>query len=783
MKLSRPFVLRLALLVVLVAVALFLVLRTLPRIERYRTTEEVCAATDRGDWAAALAASEGLIANDTAGRRAAQCRCRALLATGEREACVALLEDLLAAESEDDWLPDPTLTALVVAARDEAGEPSAAADLANRGAIEYPEDVLLAHQEMTLRSRVEDEADVLAEMARRLEGRESVSSYAVRLDLARRHSARGEWQEALDLLGDDPDAFPATLGDSWFEARAAVIAGLGRADQLAELFAEWERRGGKPTDLLARHAILRSSNQIEDREGTTLGMLREVAERGDELSDTELLGVVDLRLIRTLVLAGEHDEALALYDQVVAERGELEFLKRDDILRAATQEALGEEGMAAAWGTIRFRVPDARPGDRLLVSPPVDATVDSAYVEAPVAPSRSVEVTRSLDTWPVRWVLRSARGRTAGSGAAWVRPGEIERVTVERRPAGSDPSDRPDAALGPARPADGERRVFQIILDCADWRIVRYGLARGELPFFEHAIEHGHRAVLDSYPPFTALAITRLVNPRKRGLRSFPELVHQLGREIEGLNFVGRNPFGALEGVLPEETDLFSTLAGEGFGTVNLLHSHGALQVGRNAQVIGPGDAVRPIEGYRSSRPLAPAEEELLQVDSQILRGHLQEMAADFDVVAELTAEPGIELVSVRVAALDLMTHGSFQDFLPSGQDDGNGVLYRTYRYVDERLGEIYRRLDADDTLIVMSDHGIRTPMEHDRRAMFVALGAGVEPGRTDDVPPLQHVSGWIADLLGVAVDWPGNGTEEWIRPTGPPPRTGSSGRAGAAPE
>lgn len=767
MKLSRPFVLRLALLVVLVAVALYLVLRTLPRIERYRATEAVCAAAEHGDWAAALAASEDLVANDTAGRRAAQCRCRALLATGEKAACVALLEDLLAAESEDDWLPDPTLTALVVAARDEAGEPNAAADLANRGALEYPEDVLLARQEMTLRSRVEDEADVLAEMTRRLEGRESVSADSVRLDLARRHAVRGEWKEAHDLLGDDPDAFPAELRDEWFDTEAQVLAGQGRPDRLAELFEEWERRGGDPVELLARHAILRSSNQIEDREGTTLAMLREVAERSDELSDERLVDLVHLRLIRTLVLAGEHDEALALYDQVVAERGELEFLKRDDILRAATQEALGEEGMAAARGTIRFRVPDARPGDRLLVSPPAEAAVDAAYGAEPVGPSRPVEVTRSLGTWPVRWVLRDAGGRTAGSGAAWVRPGAIEEVTVERRPVEPVPTGRAEAALAPARPADGERRVLQVILDCADWRIVRYGLARGELPFFEHAIEHGHRAVLDSFPPFTALAVTRLVYPRKRGLRSFPELVHQLGREIEGLNFVGRNPFGALEAVLPAETDLFSTLAAEGFGTVNLLHSHGALQVGRNAQVVGPGDAVRPLEGYRSSRPLTPEEEELLRVDSQILRGHLQEMAADFDVVAELTGEPGIDFVSVRVAALDLVTHGAFQDFLPSGQDDGGAVLYRTYRYVDRRLGEIYRRLDADDTLIVMSDHGIRTPMEHDRRALFVALGAGVEPGRTDEVPPLQHVSGWIADLLGVDVDWPGNGTQEWIESPG----------------
>ena len=109
------------------------------------------------------------------------------------------------------------------------------------------------------------------------------------------------------------------------------------------------------------------------------------------------------------------------------------------------------------------------------------------------------------------------------------------------------------------------------------------------------------------------------------------------------------------------------------------------------------------------------------------------------------------------------MTHSHFQAMSRTGQDDGTPGLYRTYRYIDRRLAGLARRLRPDDVLIVMSDHGIRTPMEHDRRALFIAIGNDVVPGRIDGTPPIQEVTGWVADLVGVPTDWPGAGTEDWI--------------------
>jgi len=770
-KLSRPLVIRLAILLVLVAVAVVLFLRTVPRVTRYRAVDAVCAAVDRGEWQTAIDQSEGLTGPDPAGLRAAQCRCRAMLATDDKDGCVDLLEGLLDDPRTGDWLPAPELTGMVVALRGERGQPQRAAELAHRGALEYPQNALLLMQELVFRSQTEDEQSVLQEMEKRIP-EAGPAAPLLRLRLAERYLTREEWDAASELIGHDPDAFPSELAGLWFSVETRVLAGQGNVQEMDATFDEWRRRGGDALTLKALHALLRSLYQLDDPGRSTLDMLRDVVAHGDELNDEVLLRRVYRRLIGTLVVSRHYDEALKTYDDAVAKVGELGMITREDILRSETRTLLGEDRLAALRGTVRLHVDKPRPGDTLLVTPDIDQPEDTDYVALPVPASGTVEVDRGIGTWPQRWVLHDAAGRVAGSGAVWPRPESPVDVTVERRvpeapvAAVSLPLAEDQADEGSAAPAGG-RRVFQVILDCADWRLVQYGRARGELPFFDRAIRDGRRTVLDSVPPFTAVAVAKLVYPEKVGIRSVTDLVHQLGGEIEGLNFVGRNPFGALDWVLPAQRQLFETFAEHGYSTVNLLRSHGLLKVGRQAQILGPGDTVRQLEGYEGSRALTPDEEELLGNPSDVPADLLAEMAADFDVLDRLAEEETIDFVALRVASLDLMTHSQFQTMNRTEQDDGDVLLYRVYRYMDHRLAGLARRLHPGDALVVMSDHGIRTPMEHDRRALFVAVGDDVRPGRIEGSPPIRQVTGWIADLMGVPTEWPGARTADWI--TRPP--------------
>ena len=86
------------------------------------------------------------------------------------------------------------------------------------------------------------------------------------------------------------------------------------------------------------------------------------------------------------------------------------------------------------------------------------------------------------------------------------------------------------------------------------------------------------------------------------------------------------------------------------------------------------------------------------------------------------------------------------------------------YRYIDARLGSLNNRLDEDDVLIVMSDHGIRTSMEHAPLAFFVADGDGIANGRSLGAPELAGVSRSLVELFGISTDWPDTGVAPWTQ-------------------
>jgi hypothetical protein len=318
------------------------------------------------------------------------------------------------------------------------------------------------------------------------------------------------------------------------------------------------------------------------------------------------------------------------------------------------------------------------------------------------------------------------------------------------------------------RPGDGRRRVILLLLDCADWRIVEYLRARRELPTLDALIRDGHRAVLDSDPPLTSAALEALVWPTRRGAASFVGLVHRVGVELAGLASVGENPVDALSWVLPEDEDLFSVLGAERHSVANLLLAHGSIRAGKHSEVTGPFGRKQRIPLTRSVRDLRADERERWPALAAALAGrdatYIRTIAAEFDTAVEIVDAREIDLLALRIEPLDILTHAHFAETVRDGQDDGENVLYSTYRYIDARIAEVHDRIDADDVFIVMSDHGIRTAMEHSRHAIFVATGPGIPKGRAPGRPSLRGVPAVLGDLFGVRTDWPETGVAPWAR-------------------
>jgi hypothetical protein len=311
-------------------------------------------------------------------------------------------------------------------------------------------------------------------------------------------------------------------------------------------------------------------------------------------------------------------------------------------------------------------------------------------------------------------------------------------------------------------PPDGRRRVFVILPDCQDWRIVQYLRARGELPVLDTLLREGYRAVLESDPPLTAAALEALVWPSRRSGASFVGLVHQLGVELAGLSSVGDNPFAALAWLLPEDEDLFATIGAGERTAANLLFAHGGIRAGRHGELTGPAGVRRRAPVATSLRDLDAGERqrwpELAGLPERDAI-HVRTIAAELDAAEDLARDRSIDLVMLRLEALDILTHAHFAAAVRDGQDDGDGLLFSVYRYIDARLDAVNDRLDEDDVLVVMSDHGIRTAMEHSRDAVFVAAGGGVAAGRAPGRPHLRGVARALAGILDVAVpDWPDSG-------------------------
>ena len=767
---------RVLLLVLLLVVGAVVGVRSTLRVSALRAAAEVCAAADRHDWPAAVAASERFVAGGAAPPlEVAECRCAALIETGARDACVALLENLLARPATGEWLPSPLLTAVAVEARRDRGDLLGAARLATRGAQRYPHNFVLLYLELDLRSRLEDESEVLAELTARLPSAgEAAPLLALRL--AERQIRREEWQEAEALLGAAPP--DPRFTEMWFHLRTLVMAGEGRRDDLMAAFAAWRRAGGDPAELRARYALTLSIFQLHDPDHSNAELMERAAADADRL-DPGLARLLFVRLVGGLRIE-RSPRAVVWYDRAVARFGSLPSLDREALLSPAT--LIGDDGGGHATGVLHFRIAGAEGDDQLLLAPEPDEPHDADYQALPVPADGRVEVRRRGREAPQRWVLRDGQGRTRASGAVWVVAGRAVDVDVVLRP----PSAAPGATSAPParrRPADGRRRVSVVILDCGDWRLVQYLRARNELPVLSRLFATGYRAVLDSYPAYTAVAIQSLVKPSAPGVNSFIGLLYQLGGEIEGLNFIGTNPAAGLSWLLPGRESLFSTLGAGPLVTANLLRSFGPLQVGRQAETVGPYGRIGRLAGYRGARPLTGEERAAYPaLNSGGNRGGLlAEIAADLDTAVTLAGPDGPDLVMLRVAALDMLTHTSFTEASRNGQDDGAPFLYAVYRYLDRRLGEIDSALDADDVLVVMSDHGIRTALEHDRKALFVAAGDGVPRGRCPGSPALRGIGRMLAELFGVEATWPATGIEAWVSEIGAPGAGPAGGPGGTS--
>lgn len=734
--------------------------------ETARQAEAVCSALGEERFEQVLALSTDGSSAEGPGREITECRCIAMLSLGDRAGCTELLGPLLEQPAASDWVPHVVLTKLMLRTWQAAGRSQPAAALAERAAPIHRDDLDLLQLEVMLRSTQEDEADVLRKIEERLSS--DPAWLPQRLVLALGWTRRSQYADAIRVLGETAPPIEHPLALPWFESLIQAQAASGDLAAVQSSFELWRSTGWDPVDLDARYALRLSVEGLLDPSRHNIDLLRDAIATQDQLTDRRIVWGLHRRLIQELLGVGLPEQALEAYDaatQVVA----LEDLSREQIERAVR---LADENRSAdPTATLVFHGPLDVSKARLSISPGPDEPPDSSYRGYPLAGGSSVRVTTREGLHPTRWVLRDETGAVRASGAVWPEAGRTLEIRPQPAPPASPPasevrdsSGAHDFASG-RRPADGKRRVIAILADCGDWRLTQYLRERGELPFHDHLFAEGFRAVLESRPAFTAAAMQALVWPSANQRKGSLDWIHDLGLELAGLESVGRNPVDFLSLVLPARPNLFETLGAGPVVTANMLLAHGRIDAGRHAELIGPEGERRALAAQKAYRVLDEGERSrhpALMHDANTKK-FAETIAAEMDVAEQIVRDGEVDFLFLRLEAVDLMTHGYFSALDGRGQDDARGPLLATYRYIDERLAEVHALMDEDDWLVYLSDHGIRSSMEHEEDALFVVLGEGVPFGRAPGQPALRGVPHSLAAMFQLETAWPETGTTPWL--------------------
>jgi hypothetical protein len=268
-----------------------------------------------------------------------------------------------------------------------------------------------------------------------------------------------------------------------------------------------------------------------------------------------------------------------------------------------------------------------------------------------------------------------------------------------------------------------------------------------------------------------------IVWPARANTISVFGIVHRLGLEVGGLASIGRNPVDFLRLVRPEGLSLFEHIGAGPYVTANMLLSHGSIDAGRNAELLGPAghrENAKPMPGMRTWNPAEriayPSINEI-----GLARKLAENVAAQFDAAVALAREKRVDLLMLRVEDFDVTTHTFYAQIAQSGKDDGQGVIWDIYRYADTRLQELWQALDADDVFIVMSDHGIRSALDHSEDAVFLAMGPGIPAGRAEGQPDIEGLPRALADILSVPSTWKDTGIAPWARSSRADPRAAAA--------
>ena len=313
---------------------------------------------------------------------------------------------------------------------------------------------------------------------------------------------------------------------------------------------------------------------------------------------------------------------------------------------------------------------------------------------------------------------------------------------------------------------DDRGRVLAIWPDAGSWFLANAYMRRGLMPNLSQVVQSGTRTdMISTHPPFTSTAYMRMVEVNSGEQVEESRFLETIAVQLKGIPF--------LDWMVPDHwvsaesgrRSIFNVMADHGYKAINLVFNDKYMAApedlaANDGTTIDVSATMKSIEDDTESKDFDSVLIETLMLDEDressrttmvlddsVLSMGLKNTHKKTELGLHLWNEIDPDFMLLRFPAVDIMSHKYFATVRDQPEEN---PMVEVYRHWDVMLGRLIEALDQDDTLIVVSDHGIQDSLLHHIQCMLVLDGPGLPQDSSVSTLPIGHLPSVILSRFGI---------------------------------
>ena len=301
-------------------------------------------------------------------------------------------------------------------------------------------------------------------------------------------------------------------------------------------------------------------------------------------------------------------------------------------------------------------------------------------------------------------------------------------------------------------------KLVALWLDGGSWFLVRSLEAAGRLIALPALEASGVSAPMFNDDPHTQAALEQFTSTGGPAPSLYAELVSGLGQlrfAVGGVGALGQlDPVRLAALDAPGQRTLRQLLADGHRSYLPLIWGDAAVTSADDQHLYDRAGARVPLDLSPLEQPLevgayladlrahAPGAGQELYKSSAIALARMHRRLA---LTRTLLAHHQPDFTLIRVDETDTLAH-QLWDGLDEPSPEG-AILERMYQLVDDEVAALVESLAPEDNLLVVSDHGMSSQVDHDTTCLFIADGPSFRSGTRTRLSSRQLLSVFLATL------------------------------------